>query len=898
VGFDREDALRKAEKLLRQGRLEGAIAEYLRVVEHQPRDWNTANLLGDLYVRAGQTESAVAQYSRIAENLAQEGFVPKAAALYKKIVKIAPEDESGLLRASELAAQQGLTADAKSNLTAAYQLRLRRGDRFGAAQLATRLAALDPADLSGRLNAAKANAEWGDRLAAAKQYKAIAAELTQRGQPGQALEVLTEAVQLDPTDAASRTLLVRGLLDGGDIESARRYAAAPEDLRTIAAELLIQGREDEALQMLAQVLAADPADADARVRLARAYIARRDLTEAAKILGEVQGTDDPQLLLALAEIELRAKHVPEAGRVLRSLLLKDKEQSSHVVMLGCALGENYPEAGFECISAVVDLAMESDDLEGALSVVERFVARARTFVPGLLKLVEICVDGSFEHNLYRAQAQLADAYLASASWAEARAVSEDLLDRRPDDLANTERLKAALRALGVADADAVVVERLRKREQPVDPFEFSRTIDFEAKGKMSASAQVADSEVSAADRTSDGIQFGEVPAAPDARAPEPPAVSVRAADTKPQAPAPAFPVVEMKRRPPVQGVPVVEAKAPPLPPAAPVVEATPQPTVPAAPVTPAAKQPPAQAAPIGEAKPQLPLPAAPVVKGAPQPPAAPPIEEPKPQLSVPASPIEAQRPEPPLPAAPAVETRNPVVDAPDRLMGAAVTDRLAGILDERPDTPAPPSVQDGPDVIEIDLSDALAELLNEPAFPTLPASVHAARHEAPIEPAAEEPDAALELSSADDLEGFFGQYHTTGGLSSSPEAAMSKFIEAQASLRAGHVDQARESLQYAVRSPAVRFDAASLLGRIARDSGDGAGAVEWFERAAEAPSPTPTAGHALLYDLGDTLESLGERARALAVFMELRSAAPDYRDVAQRIEWLSNAPGAELRRLS
>ena len=50
--LDREDTLKKAEKLLRQGRLDGAIAEYLRVVEDQPRDWNTANTLGDLYVRA------------------------------------------------------------------------------------------------------------------------------------------------------------------------------------------------------------------------------------------------------------------------------------------------------------------------------------------------------------------------------------------------------------------------------------------------------------------------------------------------------------------------------------------------------------------------------------------------------------------------------------------------------------------------------------------------------------------------------------------------------------------------------------------------------------------------------------------------------------------------------
>ena len=65
--IDRAAALRNAEKLLRQGKLDLAIAEYLRVVEEQPRDWNTANVLGDLYVRAGQTEGRSRSSRRIAE---------------------------------------------------------------------------------------------------------------------------------------------------------------------------------------------------------------------------------------------------------------------------------------------------------------------------------------------------------------------------------------------------------------------------------------------------------------------------------------------------------------------------------------------------------------------------------------------------------------------------------------------------------------------------------------------------------------------------------------------------------------------------------------------------------------------------------------------------------------
>ena len=89
--FDREAALKAAEKALKLGKVDAAIAEYVKVVEAQPRDWNSANALGDLYVRAKQIDKGLEQYTRIADHLAEEGFYPKAAALFKKILKLKPD---------------------------------------------------------------------------------------------------------------------------------------------------------------------------------------------------------------------------------------------------------------------------------------------------------------------------------------------------------------------------------------------------------------------------------------------------------------------------------------------------------------------------------------------------------------------------------------------------------------------------------------------------------------------------------------------------------------------------------------------------------------------------------------------------------------------------------------
>ena len=103
----------------------------------------------------------------------------------------------------------------------------------------------------------------------------------------------------------------------------------------------------------------------------------------------------------------------------------------------------------------------------------------------------------------------------------------------------------------------------------------------------------------------------------------------------------------------------------------------------------------------------------------------------------------------------------------------------------------------------------------------------------------------------------------------------------------GMVDDARHALEAAAESPRQRFGAASRLGLLHLEGGDSHKAISWFERALEAPAPNSDAHHALLYDLAATLESVGERSRALAVFLELQGEARGYRDVASRIDRLS-----------
>jgi len=118
------------------------------------------------------------------------------------------------------------------------------------------------------------------------------------------------------------------------------------------------------------------------------------------------------------------------------------------------------------------------------------------------------------------------------------------------------------------------------------------------------------------------------------------------------------------------------------------------------------------------------------------------------------------------------------------------------------------------------------------------------------------------------------------------DAAETALAHGLALEQSGQLAESLAPLEVAARSPRLRFQAASRLARAHRVLGRPLDAIEWFERAAEAPPPSPDEGHLLLYELADTLESVGESARALAIYLELRADAGDYRDVAARVDRL------------
>src|SRR5436309_12342231 len=115
MAFDKLKTLQAAEKHLEMGRIPAAITEYCTIVEYDPDDFTTLNMLGDLHVRVGNQAAAISCFRRIAEHYREEDFALKAIAMYKKIDRLQPNDSQIATSLADLYALQGLVVEARAH---------------------------------------------------------------------------------------------------------------------------------------------------------------------------------------------------------------------------------------------------------------------------------------------------------------------------------------------------------------------------------------------------------------------------------------------------------------------------------------------------------------------------------------------------------------------------------------------------------------------------------------------------------------------------------------------------------------------------------------------------------------------------------------------------------------
>jgi tetratricopeptide (TPR) repeat protein len=313
VPVDRDETLKKAEKLLKQGKLAGAIEEYVRLVEDRPADWNLANALGDLYIKAGDMDRAAAQFTRVADHLYGEGFLPRAAAVYKKVLKVRSHDDHALWQLADIAGRQGVGVDARAHYARLIQERRAAGNEAGAVDCIVRVGQLQDADVDARRESARILIGRGDPTAAAGLLAGVGDLLVKEGRLDEARDALTQAASLNPASEDIRTRL-EAL---GPVEAEPEPVGEPDTAGPEAAPVMIVYEETvSVVQIVSDAGTADESPA--------ASAADQD---PAAVLAEVVGASDvPQPTSAAEPLLLESVFEELTDRVAREQEERERER--------------------------------------------------------------------------------------------------------------------------------------------------------------------------------------------------------------------------------------------------------------------------------------------------------------------------------------------------------------------------------------------------------------------------------------------------------------------------------------------------------------------------------------------------------------------------------------------
>ncbi|HEY6805585.1 MAG TPA: tetratricopeptide repeat protein [Pyrinomonadaceae bacterium] len=353
MAFEKAKVLKAAEKFLSQGKINAAIKEYRQIVDHEPDDLTTLNMLGDLYARAGKKEEAITCFERIAEHYAAQEFNLKAIAMYKKIERLKPRDPVVANKLADLYATQGLVVDARAQYLIVADAFTRSGDNRKALDILHKIADLDPNNTEIRLKLADGYLKESMRREAASAFVQAANRLQQVGSLDRALEAYTKALQLVPDD-----------FDG---------------LRGMLETHIARGTADEAAEVLESVVQDREDDRDLVPMLARAYLAAEDPAgaERATAMWMAQDTTSYLQVLPVARLYLKLGKIDDSIRALTGIIermLAGREEKELLEIVDGVLERNPDHV--EALRMLVRVYWWQRDMDALRSALERLAESA------------------------------------------------------------------------------------------------------------------------------------------------------------------------------------------------------------------------------------------------------------------------------------------------------------------------------------------------------------------------------------------------------------------------------------------------------------------------------------------------------------------------------------------
>ncbi|HEX7554341.1 MAG TPA: tetratricopeptide repeat protein, partial [Geothrix sp.] len=260
MAIDRNRIQKEANRLLTVGKVERAIDEFQKLVDDNPKDYNTLNQVGDLCVQVGRVKEGVEIHKRLGSSYERDGFHARAAAIFQKVVRNAPEDIDAAQRLADLYRQMNRPVDAvKVHLQVAEHFQ-KKGLIKRALEEFNKVVDLDPKNLKMKVKLADLYNKEGMKDRAAGIYLEVAESLAMEQMHTEANQILERAKSMISTPQVYLTQSRLGVIQGDYTTAAQHLREGlntnprnTELLEALAEIELRSGHPDRALEALSEV---------------------------------------------------------------------------------------------------------------------------------------------------------------------------------------------------------------------------------------------------------------------------------------------------------------------------------------------------------------------------------------------------------------------------------------------------------------------------------------------------------------------------------------------------------------------------------------------------------------------------------------------------------------------
>src|SRR6266700_2428823 len=391
MAYNKSKYVEAAQKLLNQGKVAQAIAEYQNILKYEPRDQVTLMTIGERYIRQGETCQAIYYFERLAQIFVGDGFLTKAIAVYKRIAKLAPEEIRPLEKLADLYVQQGVMSEARPLFLQLAEIHLKNNRQPEAVSLLKKLLQAEPDNLRIQIRLADLYQAMGQTRDAIETYVSASQRALARGDQGESEKLADKALKLEPNNLAAVIVKARSHSSQGNLAKAAQ-------LLEQAADLEKGGEQTELLLDL--------------------YLKNSDWDQASALAHRVFEADE--------------KNFGPMQKVVESLLQSGNAEKAMEIMEKSRL-------------SMIDA--------GEHEVVGKLLNELAASMPGSIGplewLVELYGRTSDSFRLPDALAHLGDALVAAHQWDRAKKAFEQLLDRDPESDSAKRKLNSVLRKMGL-----------------------------------------------------------------------------------------------------------------------------------------------------------------------------------------------------------------------------------------------------------------------------------------------------------------------------------------------------------------------------------------------------------------------------------------------------------------